>query len=362
MKRKKFMARLFHGSIVLAICAALFSPRPALAAPANCPLTINGSSYNQPLINPTSLNFDFDISAVINDFATKEFKILIPGYWPHASFKATLQGTHASATITKSTLLSPGTYQVQLLHESDALACNPVSYTVAVPQCSVNIAPSSPDFNDSITIEVKNMAWLTTKTLEVTGPINKSIQSGSTVKDFNWQIGQLAAVGQYNFKAYDAAHVGATAGQVICERAFGVRQVGAPTSTPGPGGTGTGDVECDRCLLCKGKPPPRDYDDCMKCTENGNGAWTALGCIPTDPASFVAWVLAAAIKIGGGIAFLLMLGGGFTIMASSGNPEQLNKGKSMITSAVSGLLFIIFSVLLLRIIGIDILQLPGFNP
>ncbi len=96
-----------------------------------------------------------------------------------------------------------------------------------------------------------------------------------------------------------------------------------------------------------------------KCKEDEGE--TALGCIPTDPAAFVAWVLALAIKIGGGIAFLLMLAGGFTIMTSAGNPEQLNKGKSMITSAVSGLLFIIFSVLLLKIIGIDILGLPGLK-
>jgi len=90
-------------------------------------------------------------------------------------------------------------------------------------------------------------------------------------------------------------------------------------------------------------------------------AWTALGCLPTEPADFVAWLLSAAIKIGGGIAFLLMLYGGFQIMTSTGNPEKLSQGKSIITSAVIGLLFIIFAVLLLKIIGIDIFQLPGFE-
>ena len=121
--------------------------------------------------------------------------------------------------------------------------------------------------------------------------------------------------------------------------------------TPTPGGPG---ATFDPC-----KDDPKSTE-CYQCIGNGN-IWTALGCIPTDPAAFVAWVLARAISIGGGIAFLLMIGGGFTIMTSSGNPEQLNKGKSIITSAATGLLFIIFSVLLLKIIGIDILKLPGFN-
>lgn len=91
-------------------------------------------------------------------------------------------------------------------------------------------------------------------------------------------------------------------------------------------------------------------------------AWTALGCIPADPAKFVAWVLAFAIKIGGGIAFLLMLWSGFQMMTSSGDPEKLNQAKGILTSAISGLVFIIFSVLLLKIIGIEILELPGFKP
>ena len=87
-----------------------------------------------------------------------------------------------------------------------------------------------------------------------------------------------------------------------------------------------------------------------------------MGCLPTDPAKFVGWLLARAIGIGGGIAFLLMIWGGIAIMTSAGDPEKLNQGKSIITSAISGLLFIIFSVLLLKIIGVDIFQLPKWGP
>lgn len=87
---------------------------------------------------------------------------------------------------------------------------------------------------------------------------------------------------------------------------------------------------------------------------------TALGPIPTAPECLVKWVLTYAILMGGGIAFLLSLWGAITIILASGNPEKINEGKEIITSAITGLLFIILSIFLLRLIGVDILQLPGF--
>lgn len=91
------------------------------------------------------------------------------------------------------------------------------------------------------------------------------------------------------------------------------------------------------------------------------GIITALGCIPTKPQQLVNWILKNAIGIGGGIAFLLITFGIFTIITSGGNPEKLNKGKDIIVSAITGLLMIIFSVVLLQIIGVDILAIPGFG-
>lgn len=93
----------------------------------------------------------------------------------------------------------------------------------------------------------------------------------------------------------------------------------------------------------------------------GEGMVTALGCIPTKPDKFVIWFLQKAIGLGGGIAFLLIIWGAFSIITSAGNPEKLNNGKEIIVSAISGLLMIIFSVVLLKIIGVDILAIPGFQ-
>src|SRR5688572_26569864 len=69
---------------------------------------------------------------------------------------------------------------------------------------------------------------------------------------------------------------------------------------------------------------------CESCMNAGKGAWTAFGCIKTDPASFVAEVLRVGIGVGGGIAFLLILFGGFQILTSAGNPEQLTAGRELV--------------------------------
>jgi len=49
------------------------------------------------------------------------------------------------------------------------------------------------------------------------------------------------------------------------------------------------------------------------------------------------------------------------IMMAGGDAEAVKKAKELFTGAVTGLLFIIFSVTLLKIIAGDIIQLPGFG-
>lgn len=88
---------------------------------------------------------------------------------------------------------------------------------------------------------------------------------------------------------------------------------------------------------------------------------TAIGCIPTEFSEVLTQFFKLGTGIGGGIAFLLILFGGFQILTSAGNPEQLNAGRELVVSAISGLLMIIFSVFLLGVIGVDILGLPEFK-
>lgn len=93
---------------------------------------------------------------------------------------------------------------------------------------------------------------------------------------------------------------------------------------------------------------------------NNSGVVTALGCIPTnDMNSFAGWLLSKAILIAGGIAFILMSIGVFQITTSAGDPKKVQAGSELITSTLSGLLFIILSIFLLKLIGVDVLHLPG---
>jgi len=106
--------------------------------------------------------------------------------------------------------------------------------------------------------------------------------------------------------------------------------------------------------------PGGKQDPTAQC--GGTGINTAIGCIPfTDTTDFVGHIFQFAIGIGGGIAFLLIVYSGFLIMTSTGNPERLQQGKELMTSAISGLILLIFSVFVLKLLGVNILKLPGFG-
>ncbi len=95
---------------------------------------------------------------------------------------------------------------------------------------------------------------------------------------------------------------------------------------------------------------------------SGSGINTAIGCIPIDsPESFIRWFLPALVGLVGGIAFLLMVYGAIQIITSAGDPQKIKGGQETITSAIIGLIFTIFSLFLLRLIGVEILHIPGLQ-
>jgi hypothetical protein len=93
----------------------------------------------------------------------------------------------------------------------------------------------------------------------------------------------------------------------------------------------------------------------------GGSINTAVGLIPVNSTEeFLSFVIPWAVGVGGGIAFILMIFAGFMIMTSAGNPQRTQAGKELLTAAISGLILIIFSVFILRVIGVDIFELPEF--
>lgn len=88
---------------------------------------------------------------------------------------------------------------------------------------------------------------------------------------------------------------------------------------------------------------------------------TALGNIPTNIQGFAGKILGIAIGLAGGLALILMVIGSVRVLTSSGDQQKLAGGRDMIVAAVAGLLFLIFSVLILKFIGVEILAIPGFG-
>jgi hypothetical protein len=92
-----------------------------------------------------------------------------------------------------------------------------------------------------------------------------------------------------------------------------------------------------------------------------NGRTTSLGCIPIEINGFVTWLLGKFIYIASGISFILLGYGVLMYMTSQGDAKKIQAGSEMITSTLAGLMFVILSVFLLKMIGVDILKIPGFG-
>lgn len=87
---------------------------------------------------------------------------------------------------------------------------------------------------------------------------------------------------------------------------------------------------------------------------------TALGCIPVRFEEFIPWLMPNLLSIAGGVSFLLMVYGFIIWSTSGGDPKKVQAAKETVTSAISGLLFCIFGMIIFRMIVGGIIKLPGF--
>ena len=94
--------------------------------------------------------------------------------------------------------------------------------------------------------------------------------------------------------------------------------------------------------------------------ESGN-CDTAIGSLPTNPTSLLTQVFSIVLAIAGVAALGLIIASGYRLMVSQGNPEQVKGAREQLTAAIIGLLFIIFSLVILQVIGANILKIPGFG-
>lgn len=88
---------------------------------------------------------------------------------------------------------------------------------------------------------------------------------------------------------------------------------------------------------------------------------TAVGSIPTDPAKFIRTIFTILLSMSGGWAVYLIITAGYMLMFSQGDAEGVKEAREKITSAVVGLIFMLLSLVVLRVIGVDIFALPTFK-
>lgn len=106
-----------------------------------------------------------------------------------------------------------------------------------------------------------------------------------------------------------------------------------------------------------------EYGKCADCMVNKKGVWTGIGCVRTGSAAvfiqdvFLGW----GIGLAGLIALICIIYSAFLLQTSQGNPERLKKAREYLTNCIIGLLIIIFAIFILRLIGVSILQIPGFG-
>lgn len=116
-------------------------------------------------------------------------------------------------------------------------------------------------------------------------------------------------------------------------------------------------------LIATTTPIPPPPPPCAVPLQNGScpAVNTAFGTWSTDPSQFVTNLFGVLLSLSGAIGVLIIMIAGYRLMMSQGDPERIQAAREQITAAIVGILFIIFSFVILQIIGVDLLHIPGFK-
>lgn len=115
---------------------------------------------------------------------------------------------------------------------------------------------------------------------------------------------------------------------------------------------------CARYLDVNNPAEKKELDSCLKCA-NDNGYWTSLGCFYTDKEDFIVKnIFGTLLSLAGFVALLCIIFSTIKIQISQGDSEKIQSARESLIACVGGILLIIFSVLIMRIIGVDLLGLP----
>ncbi len=165
----------------------------------------------------------------------------------------------------------------------------------------------------------------------------------------------------------------------VMSRTCATTEVGGATVTPLCCGSRAGEKETKEIIeggpklgafdYCKQVPDGDQRRACEECLSQGGTSedgtqktvYTAVGCIHTGEDRLVADLITLFLGVSGGIALLSILAASFLFSTSRGDTNKVKQAKDLMTAAVSGLFFIIFSVIILNFIGVQILRIPGLS-
>ncbi|MDQ6985449.1 MAG: hypothetical protein Q9M91_06875 [Candidatus Dojkabacteria bacterium] len=110
--------------------------------------------------------------------------------------------------------------------------------------------------------------------------------------------------------------------------------------------------------LCMAKQPfdtanEGEFVLCNNCIEQG-GIWIAIGCLDVTPLGIVTGMIRIAFGVMGGVALIQLILAG--LMYQSGQEAKITEAREKFFATLAGLAVLVFSVVILRIIGINVLD------
>lgn len=108
------------------------------------------------------------------------------------------------------------------------------------------------------------------------------------------------------------------------------------------------------CLRSEGGFGSTNFNQCKSCRESG-GTWSGLGCIDSTPTGIVTWLIRIAYGVMGGVALIQFIIAG--IYYQTGQEDKVREARKNIIATITGLAVLTFSILILRIIGINVLDI-----
>lgn len=97
-----------------------------------------------------------------------------------------------------------------------------------------------------------------------------------------------------------------------------------------------------------------EFYSCSRCTNQGNTWVGGIGCVNTTPEGIFVGIIRIALGVMGGVALLRMIYLGYVYQ--TGDEGKIKEARQGVIGTLAGLLLALFSVLVLRIIGVNVLD------